>query len=372
MSSAHDRRLIRSSAAAIAVLAACTEPAPAPGNTAPIGSATTPVAAGSGSPGDAPAILQHAPAVVVMDEPALELPHQESFRLLDAGHGARAALRYALAAGTAAFTARTVLLSRHLEGGQPFSAPVALPAIRDGFAITTAADHPDRLALHALTGEAAATTTDADAYLAAWRATLEGRHLAVTVDDRGGFTAIRFDDDPTGARSEQARDELVARLLTTIVPLPAEPVGAGASWRVVTILRQGPAFARQTATYTLTSRTTGGAAAWRLHVKLQRIGREQRLADPALPRGTTADLLALFRSFEGDVEVDPRHPLITSGSLAIESRMHVRLTDAGQPATEQMFEDTGTVVLSLCRPAAHPAARPGGKPFGACPAGFSP
>lgn len=400
MLSARDRPLSRSVAVALAVLAACKGPAPplenaapsgsaaaaggstAPGNTPPSGSAagsTVPenappsgstAAAGSASPPDAPTpILHHAPSVVVMDEPKPDLPHQELFRLVDAGKGARSALRYALTAGTAAFTARTALSSRHLEAGQ-FSAPVALPAIRDGFAITTTADHPDRLALHALTGEAAASTADASAYLAPWRTQLQDRHLTVTLDDRGGFTAIAFDDDPAGARSEQARDELVQRLLITIVPLPAEPVGAGASWRVVTILRQGPAYAKQTATYTLTSRTP---AAWKVHVKLQRIGQEQRISDPALPRGTTADLLALFRALEGDVEVDPAHPLIAGGSLTIESRMHVRLQDAGQPPTEQMFEDTGSVVFSLCRPVAHPSAAPRGthEPLAACPAGFS-
>ena len=416
MSSVHDR-LIRSIAAALAALAACSDPAPAPGSAAPTGSAApngsaaapngstaapngnaaapngnatssgsaapngnaaaTGSAASSGSsaagaPAGAP-IIQRAPAVVAIDEPRLELPHEESFRLLDPGHGARSPLRYALAAGTTAFTARTALSSRHLDGGQ-FTPPAQLPAIRDGFAIAIAADHPDRLALVALPGEAAATTPATDGYLAPWRAKLQGRHIAVAFDDRGRFSAITFDDDPTGARGEQARNELVQRLLTLIVPLPAEPVGDGASWRVVTILRQDPAYAKQTATYTLTSRS----GHWKLHVKLQRVAEEQHLVDPALPPGTSADLLALFRALEGDIEVDPAHPLIAAGSLAIESRMHVRLQDAGRPATEQLFEDTGSVTFALCRPVGpgtHPAPAPApGKrqPQSACPDGFSP
>jgi hypothetical protein len=362
MSSAHDPRLIRSVAVGFAALVACKGPATAPEHAAPSGSAAT---SGSASPPDAAVpILHHAPAVVVMDEPAMDLPHRESFRLLDAGHGERSALRYALAAGAAAFTARTALSTRHLDGGQ-FSPPVALPAIRDGFAITIAADHPERLALRALAGEAAANTADADAYLAAWRANLQDRHFTVSFDDRGGFAAIRFDDDPSGARSEHARDELALRLLTIIVPLPAEPVGPGASWRAVTILRQGPIYAKQTATYTLTARSPAG---WKLHVKLQRVGEQQPLADPALPRGTTAELLAMFRSLEGDVEVDPAYPLITGGTLAIESRMHVRLHGDGQPATEQMFEDTGRVVLSLCPTDRRKTAVPRSAAGGTCTA----
>jgi hypothetical protein len=379
MSSALDRAAIGSVATALVALAACKEPAPDPSRAAPSGSATTaaaadtshaPAAPGSTVTAAGPTVIQRAPSTIVMDEPRIDLPHRESFRLLDAGRAPRSALRYALAAGSTAVTARTTLSSRHIEKGQ-FSAPVAMPAIRDGFAITVAADHTGRLALVGLPGEAATSTADTTAYLAAWRAQLQDRHIAVTFDARGELSAIVFDDDPAGARSQQARDELVQRLLATIVPLPIEPVGTGASWRVVTILRQGPAYAKQTATYTLTSRRP---SAWRLHVKLLRVGEEQPLADPALPRGTTATLLALFRSLEGDLDLDAAHPLITGGSLAIESRMHVRLQDAGQPPTEQMFEDTGSVAFSLCQPVVHPAPTPRAthEPLAACPAGFSP
>ena len=367
MSSLRDLLGQAAALATATALAACKAPAPATNDPARSGSG-----ASSASPSDAaPPILQHPPSVVALDEPRLAVPHEESFRLLDAGRGDRSQLRYALAAGTAAYTARTNLTTRHLDDGQ-FTPPTALPPIRDGFAITTAADHPDHLALHALAGEAAQATADTAAYLAPWRTRLEGHDAAVAFDERGRISAIRFDDDPGGARSEPSRDELAQRLLAAIVPLPEEPVGAGASWRVVTILRQGPAYAKQTATYTLTSRT---AAAWKLHVKLQRIGQEQHLADPSLPPGTSADLLALFRALEGDVAVDPAHPLITGGSLAVESRMHVRLQESGQPATEQMFEDTGSVAFALCQPAAQPAPAPAAprehEPLGPCPAGFS-
>jgi hypothetical protein len=282
------------------------------------------------------------PRTIVMASPAIELPRLESFQLLDAGTGARAVLRYQRAAGASSFLAQTTLSSRHLEQGA-FTAPVALPAIRDGFAITVAAEHPDQLALRALPAEAATASPEADAYLASWRKLLQNRRMTVTIDDRGQVATLGFNDDPSGTRSAQARDDLAQRLLSTIVPLPAEPIGAGARWRVVTILKQGPAFAKQTATYTLIA----PGPVWRLHVKLQRVAEEQRLDDPALPAGTTADLIAMFRAFEGDVEVDPRQPMITRGTLTIESRLHVKLTTAGQPAAqEQLFEDTGRVVLS--------------------------
>jgi hypothetical protein len=217
-------------------------------------------------------------------------------------------------------------------------------------------------------GQAAAASPDANAYLAPWRTLLQGRPITLDLDDRGAVTAIRFDDDSSGATSTQARDELVQRLLALIVPLPAEPVGTGASWRAVTILRQGPAVAKQTAIYTLIAR---GPARWKLHVKLQRVGQRQPIVDPGLPPATAAELVALFRALEGDVEVDPALPLIAGGALTVESRLHARLqppASAGQPRpaiVEQMFEDTGKVSFARCRPVASAAAHsasPGRRP----------
>ncbi len=306
--------------------------------------------------------------VVVMDEPKIDLPKQESFTLLDAGKDDRAVLRYALATGTVAFTARTALSSRHLDRGV-FTAATTLPAMRDGFAITTA-ERSGSLALRALAGESTATSPDADAYLATWRSLLQNRRMTVAIDDRGQFSTIAFDDDPTGARGALARDELIDHLLAAIVPLPAERIGTGASWRVVTILRLASAYAKQTATYTLLAR---GPEGFRLHAKLQRVAEEQRITDPSLPAGMTATLVAMFRALEGDIDVDPKHPMITGGSLTIESRLHVKLQAPGQTAeqaSEQIFEAMGLVSFSQCLQATAP--RPAGRPaFDDCPAGFS-
>jgi hypothetical protein len=312
--------------------------------------------------------------VIVLDAPKIDLPKLESFTLLGDGTGKKSALRYSLAATSFALVAQTQLSSRHLADNG-FTAPVALPAIRDGFTVTTTAAARGQLALRALPGQLAAASADGDAYLASWRTLLQDRRMTVAIDDRGMFTTIAFVDDPGAPRNALAKDELVQRLASTTVPLPVEPIGTGASWKVVTILRQGLAYAKQTATYTLLSTSPAG---WKLHVKLQRVAEEQSIADPSLPAGVTADLLAMFRLLEGDVEIAPQQPLITGGSLTIESRMHVRLQAGKQPPTEQMFEDTGTVAFSRCHAAAAvPAAAPvaavnQAHQAGACPDGFVP
>ncbi|HET9624689.1 MAG TPA: hypothetical protein VFP84_25150 [Kofleriaceae bacterium] len=327
--------------------AACGDRGAPPGPAAGSGSgAGAGSAAGSAAP-PLTHVAQYTADPLAMDEPTIELPKQESFRLLDPGAKAgRAPLRYTLAAGSATFSTASQISTRRAVGGD-FSPPAALGTIRDGFTVTInpgADAAPPRLALRALPGEATPKSDEADAHLATWRNLLQGRTLTVAVDDRGQLGAITFNDDPANARSARARDELVQRLLTTLVPLPAEPVAAGARWEVVTILRQGPVYAKQTATYALTART---AAAWKLHVKLQRVAEPQRLRDPALPAGATAELVGMFRVLEGDVELAPATPWIAAGTLRLESRLHIKLAPPGAPQpSEQIFEDTGTATFS--------------------------
>ena len=133
---------------------------------------------------------------------------------------------------------------------------------------------------------------EADAYLASWRKLVQDRRITLAFDQRGQFSMTASGVPATGSGNDQTKDEVIQRLLSMIVPLPAEPVGAGARWRVVTILRQRPAYVKQTAIYTLSSAAVAskaGPATWKLHIKLTRVGEQQAIQDPLLPPGATAD-----------------------------------------------------------------------------------
>lgn len=271
--------------------------------------------------------------------PAPKLPEQRSFEVTAPGDGARTALRYQLAAGATTTDVVARISSRQLVDGA-WSARVTLPAIHTGFELARAAA-PATTQLTALplpgkiTGE---PTAEATQYLASWRA-LEGRPFTFALDDRGQLGAIE------GAEAS-ARDELTQRLLATLVPVPAAPIGLGGSWRVVTVLQLHPAVVKQTATYTL----VGRAAHWTVDVTLDRVGEPQVLLDPSLPAGTTAELVALVQHLAGQLEIDPARALPT-GKLTLESTVHVRLQRAGAPAAEQLVEDSGTIELAPRAPA---------------------
>jgi hypothetical protein len=274
--------------------------------------------------------------------PPVVLPLEKEFVVLDGGQGAPHTLRYMLRPATTSYMAKTALTSRRLAGGT-WTAAHAMPAIENGLAITVTAG--DALVARVLPGVIdGAATPDAQQYLAAWKP-LEDRRLTLTVDARGRLGAIAFADDPTTQRSATEKDEIVQRLLATLIPLPEEPVGVGAKWRVVTALRQRPAIVKQTATYTLEAITRDG---WTIGVDVRRIGESQRLIEPALPRDAVVDLVALVRALHGSLAVDPR-AVFGAGELVVSSTIHVRATAAGRGASEEIVEDTGTITLSAAR-----------------------
>jgi hypothetical protein len=278
--------------------------------------------------------------IVHFEEPKVELPKQESFELLDAGTGDKAPLRYELAPASLTYPITTRLRSRQLANGT-WGRPVDMPAIADGFTINIAgAGKP--LALRALAGTVAKPSPDAEAYLATWR-TIEKRVISVKLDARGQLGGVTFADDPDTKTSQRARDEVYSRLLALAIPLPEEPVGTGARWRVATVLRQHPAIVKQVATYTLVSRA---ANKWKLAVEIQRHGEEQTVFDAALPEGAAATIVALLRKLDGTLELDATQPL-PIGTLAVTSTLHVRIALPNTQVSEQIFDDTGTITVSV-------------------------
>lgn len=264
------------------------------------------------------------PRVVQIPEPAIVLPRELAFEVLERGRGKPVALRYAAKAGdTSRFVMRTELTSRELAGGT-WQGPNKLPAILTPFDVTV--ESGQRIRVEPRTGEIdGKASAHADAYLAGWAAIVD-RAFAIEVDARARVAGVA--DRDAGA------DEIVQRLLATAVPVPEEPIGEGARWRVVTALRQQSAVLKQTATYTLVSRTN---RRWKIAVDIQRLAERQQI-------GST-ELVAIVRRLQGTVEIDPGQPLPTLGKLSVQSTVHVREGDR-----ETIVEDTGTIALSSTTP----------------------
>ena len=285
-----------------------------------------------------------------LPEPAIALPVQTGFELRAPGTGKREVLRYAFAAGRAEVaTERT---TRTATDNEPWSEAATWPMIRDGFEVTTAAPQPSgwRLSMHATDpvlapGATPAAQSAAAAQVERWRAQVGTRRFDLDLDARASVVGVRFLDDVgavPAADKRSAVDDVVQRLLASVVPVPSEAVGVGATWHVRTNLRQGTAVVTQDADYTLTART---ADAWTIDVKVRRVGEPQRVVDPALPPGSVAELIALVRESSGTLTVDPRKLLPVAGELSLTMMVHGTVSDRTQ-TTQYLSEDNGRTVFA--------------------------
>jgi hypothetical protein len=276
-----------------------------------------------------------------IDQPSVVLPHQDRFVLLVPGSVPRNVIRYSLATDARTYTLATKLTSRHLEKGA-FTAAADLPVMREGFAITVTGGSP-RLAVRALPSEVVGTATpETTDYLALWDREIANRRLGVELDPRGALGPVAFADDAASSSSKVAIEEVTQRLLGLVIPLPAPAIGVGAKWQVVTLLHHGPFTIKQTAVYTLESRTDKKCV---IAVVIRREAHDQAIDDPRVRDGATTSLVALFRLIAGTVTLDLTRPLPAAAELSLESRLHVRMTSADGAPSEDVTEDIGSLRL---------------------------
>jgi len=255
------------------------------------------------------------PRVVNIAEPAVAMPRELAFDVLDAGKGERRVLRYALAAAGSKATLRTELSSRELADGA-WRGPNKLPAIVSSLDITAATD--GHVVVRPLAGSIdGAASAAVDAYLAPWQE-IAGKSFEITFDARGRLGGL--------ADHDASWDELAQRLLATIVPVPDAALGEGARWRIITAFRQQGAVLEQTATYTLVS----AGPPWKIDVDIQRLAERQQIG--------AVELVAIVRRLQGTLEIDPALPAPKLGRLSVESTVHVR-----SGGRENIVEDTGTI-----------------------------
>jgi hypothetical protein len=307
------------------------------------------------APAAGPRVKVITPDVRSLPEPPIALPMTESFRLLDAGAAPRARLRYAWdPKANRELTVDATLTTRRLAGDGTWGAPLAVPTVREGFGViaTPTADGGATLAFRGVTATIVGTP-DADAraradeYLASFRDHVEHRRGTIAADARGRVGRIAFADAapaaPAKAAPDRAIDDVTERWLAASVPLPDEPIGAGARWRVVTVLRAGAAIVKQSADYTLVEARPDR---WIVEVDVRRVGEDQLVDATGLPPGSVVELIALFREHKGRVELSPSLPWPIAGTLSTELRVHARIGVPGQGVREDLTEDTGTLTFA--------------------------
>jgi hypothetical protein len=297
--------------------------------------------------------LQSAPgSVTTVDLPA---PRVRSFELLGAGKAPRQALRYAAAAGEEALTVTLRVDSRELAGSEwtPWG---TLPELRYGLALRREAAQSalEVRGLDLRVGQPAAAAPDVAAYVQRvteelsqrYRDQVQGRRATTTIDARGRIEVLDPVADGQPRPGAHTRQEMLQILAESVVPLPEEPVGAGARWQVTMLMRRGAGVVNQVGTYELLAvERSGQAETWRIRATIAQDGEHQAISAPELPSNVSAELLGLVWRAEGELVVSPHALTPRAGQLAIEYRVHSRLS-SGAAQMDMLLETRGAIELA--------------------------
>lgn len=293
------------------------------------------------------------------------LPLLKQVRLDDPGKTPRRALRYR----PTATSQRSVAISaqvaaREFKGGA-WTERLALPEVRYGFELSLDTSRPDTsrktdssasssidFYLRGLSAGMGKPTQDdpkvaekaslrAERGLGRFRDHLERRRLAVSISDRGVFTALTLSGDLLGNPDARGTRLQVRQLLSeALVPLPEEPVGVGARWTAITVLRRDSSTVSQRAEYEVVAMDGNSL---QINAQLTQVGQRQPIEDPALPADVSVELLALSWRAKGTLNVDLDW-ITPTGTLDVEMRVHHRVSSGGT-RVDSYVDTIGEVTL---------------------------
>lgn len=256
--------------------------------------------------------------------------------MIDAGAEPRQALRYKFAAGRKDVLLMDMDMAMAIKAGTMEQPEMQLPRMRMTMEVDSKELTPDgnlkygfNLTTVELVEDPAANQMLVQA-LKGEITKMQGLNGTAEVTPRG-FTKQADIKVPEGAgqQVQQMLDNMQQQIRQMSAPLPEEPVGVGARWKVVMPIELPLIKMQQTATYELTS-IQGDTGEFK--IVLEQNAPPQTMTIPNLPAGAKADLKALESKASGTIQFDltkivPRSDLTTNVRT-------VMAVDAGGQAQE--------------------------------------
>ncbi|HHH29983.1 MAG TPA: hypothetical protein ENK57_16785 [Polyangiaceae bacterium] len=247
--------------------------------------------------------------------------------LLSDGAEPKKALRLAAKVGHTEKMRMAMRMSIGMEMGGKKAPPSNLPPMLMDMDLEVADDRGDRLRYDFVLSDTAVPATEGIPpkvvkVLAQALGTLKGMkgHAFVT---RRGFTQDAKIAMPgtVDAQTQQVVQGMEQALRQISAPLPEEPVGVGATWRVVTHLSQNGVSLKETATYEL-KKMVGDRV--ELGVQLEQSAPKQKVKSPV---GVTVDLLSLHSSGGGDMSLKLDRIAPVTSQLSLDSAVAMALPE---------------------------------------------
>jgi hypothetical protein len=148
--------------------------------------------------------------------------------------------------------------------------------------------------------------------------------------------------------AQQIMSGMSQSLESMVTPLPAEAVGAGARWQVVSRITSGGADMLESAVYTLKSRSGARAS---LDVTFFQLSASDTIKTPQMPAGMSARLKSFASGGTRRTELDLTSVVPESGAMAQKTTMVIAVVGAapgaaGAPADESTVETTTAVQMA--------------------------
>lgn len=164
---------------------------------------------------------------------------------------------------------------------------------------------------------------------------LEGATGSATVTNRGITKSAEFNiPEDMAPQMKQMLDGMKESMNRISSPVPIEPIGLGAKWKVTQDLVANGMHIVQTSSHEITKFDTGG---FTMTIKVTQTADPQEIKNAALPAGTKLSLVSLNTDGEGTSQVEAGSIIPIQSSLSIKTQSTMDVEAVGQK--QQMTTD---------------------------------
>jgi hypothetical protein len=171
---------------------------------------------------------------------------------------------------------------------------------------------------------------------------MKGLGMVYWVSAKGYVHDVKLDVPASvPASAQQIMSGMSQSFESMVTPLPAEPVGIGARWQVVSRVATGGADILQSAIYTLKARSGPRAT---LELTMVQLAADDTIHTPQMPAGMNAKVRGFTSGGTGTSQMDLKTVAPESGTMTIKTGMDITVQGAGAGAGEDSTVETTTTV----------------------------
>jgi len=271
-------------------------------------------------------------------------------RLLEPGAEPRADLSYVIAKGPAPKLGMTMDMSMNMSSGAQKNA-AKLP--RMGMTLDGAAAEKNDAGEWKILAHLVGITVDgkdggqAEQIAAAMRKQVEamkGLGISYWLNPKGRVRDAKVELPKGFPASAQALVEGLNQSFESMVaPLPAEPVGLGAKWQVVSRMSASGVDLLQSATYTLTARDGEHAT---LDVAMTQLAASDTIKSPGNPGGAVAHVKSFISGGTGTTRINTSSVVPEGGVTTMKTSVKISVSQGAETSGESAVETLTRVELS--------------------------